>query len=310
MNTKTTAQHFFLQVGALVSLYAGVGALLNLLFRVINVAFPQVGTKGLYSYFYSGGSISLPIATLIVTLPLFLVLSAIIQKSFVADPNLREGGLRKVLLYFTLFVAGATIAGDLITLIYFFLDGRDITIAFLLKVFSILVVTGGIFGYYLSDLRGRLTSQSRNIWRVFAILLILVSVVLGFIVIGSPRTQRMLRYDGEKITHLQGIQGQILSYWQNKGTLPESLNDMKDSLSYYTVPVDSQTQEPYGYRVLSQNSFELCADFNKASAADLAAYPSPYSYGYGSNGENWQHEAGRHCFSRTIDPELYPVRPK
>ncbi len=310
MNTKTTAQHFFLQVGALVSLYAGVGALLNLLFRVINVAFPQVGARGLYSYFYSGGSISLPIATLLVAFPLFLVLSAIIQKSFVTDPNLREGGLRKVLLYFTLFVAGAAIAGDLITLIYFFLDGRDITVAFSLKVLSILVVTGGIFGYYLSDLRGRLTSQSRNIWRVFAILLILVSIILGFVVIGSPRTQRMLRYDGEKITDLQGIQGQILSYWQNKGILPKTLDEMKDSLSYYTVPVDSQTQVQYSYKVLNQNSFELCADFNKASPSDLAAYPSSYSYGYGRNGENWQHEAGRQCFERTIDSQLYPVRLK
>ncbi|KKT14803.1 MAG: hypothetical protein UW83_C0040G0004 [Parcubacteria group bacterium GW2011_GWD1_44_9] len=310
METKSTVKHFFLQIGALVCLYAGVGALLNLLFRVINVAFPQVGAKNLYYYFSSGSSISFPIATLIVVFPLFLVLSAIVQKSFVTDPNLREGGLRKALLYFTLFVAGAAISGDLITLVFFFLDGRDITTAFLLKVLSVLVVTGGIFGYYLSDLRGRLTPQSRNIWRIFAILLILVSVILGFVVIGSPRTQRMLRYDGEKITDLQNIQGQILSYWQNKGTLPKNLDDMKDSLSYYTVPVDSQTQEQYGYRVLNQNSFELCADFNEASPSDVAVYPSSYSYGYGNNGENWQHEAGNKCFSRTIDPELYPVRPR
>ena len=30
----------------------------------------------------------------------------------------------------------------------------------------------------------------------------------------------------------------------------------------------------------------------------------------GKTPENWQHAAGKHCFSRTIDPELYPVRPK
>jgi hypothetical protein len=32
--------------------------------------------------------------------------------------------------------------------------------------------------------------------------------------------------------------------------------------------------------------------------------------GYISGSDNWKHDAGKVCFSRTIDPEKYPVNPK
>src|SRR5688572_12495145 len=127
MNNKTTAKDFFLQFGAIASFYASAIALVTLLFEVINAAYPKV-TSG-YQY-YGYPSISFQVATLIVAFPLFLILSWFLQKSYAAEPALRESFMRRWLSYITLFVAGAVVAGDLVTLIYMFLDGQELTTGF------------------------------------------------------------------------------------------------------------------------------------------------------------------------------------
>ena len=301
---KSKAKDFFLYLGMMASLYAGTIALLNLLFRVINVAYPQIG--GYYGGF--GSSISFPVATLIVVFPLFLFLANIINKGYVADPSKKEFAVRNWLVYITLFVAGGVITGDLVTLVYFFLDGRDITTGFLLKVLAVSVVAGSIFGYFLDDLKNRLTTTRRNIWRIVALVLVLGSVIVGFMVIGSPRSQRLMRYDEQKVMGLQNLQSQIVSYWQTKEALPENLVALKDSLSYYDSNLqDPQTELPYEYIKKSTLVFELCADFNLKSRNDSPKLFSDPYYDRGFVNEKWKHDEGRFCLERTIDPDRYPV---
>ena len=302
-----TAKDFFLHIAVIALLYTGTVALLNVLFRVINVAFPQVSQ---YSYFAST-SISLPVATLIVVFPLFLFLANLLRRGYVADPSRKEYPVRKWLIYITLFIAGAVLAGDLVTLIYFFLDGQELTTGFILKILSVLVVTGAIFGYYMDDLKDRLTNTRRNIWRIVAAVLVLGSIVAGFSVLGTPSSQRMLRYDSQKVSDLQSIQWQVVNYWQQKGVLPATLAELQDPISGFMIPTDPQTRVPYEYEKTGILSFNLCAEFNKQAqivngSVARIAYPEPM----GKLNESWQHEAGRQCFERTIDPELYPVRPK
>ncbi|MDO8471424.1 MAG: DUF5671 domain-containing protein [bacterium] len=310
MNTKMTAKDFFLHIAVIALLYAGTVALLNILFNVINVAFPQVTQ---YNY-YSSASISLPVATLVVVFPLFLFLANILRKGYAEDPSRKDYPVRKWLIYITLFIAGGVLAGDLVTLIYYFLDGQEMTTAFLLKILSVLVVTGCIFGYYMDDLKDRLTSSRRNMWRVVAAILVLGSIAAGFSVLGTPQSQRMLRYDSQKVSDLQNIQWQIVNYWQQKGILPTTLAELKDPISGFIAPTDPQTKKPYEYAKTNTLSFDLCADFNKPSqtingSMTRVAYPEPMGK-IGGIGDSWEHEAGNKCFARTIDPQLYPVRPK
>jgi hypothetical protein len=304
---KITAKDFFLHIAVVALLYAGTVALLNILFRVINVAFPQVSDYG----HYGSSSISLPVATLIVVFPLFLFLANVLRKGYATDPSLKDYSVRKWLIYITLFIVGIVLAGDLVILIYYFLDGRDMTSAFLLKILSVFVVTGSIFGYYLDDLKDRLTGTRRNIWRLVAIVLVVGSIASGFSVLGTPQSQRMLRYDSQKVSDLQSVQWQLVNYWQQKGTLPVSLEALQDPISGFTIPLDPQSNKPYEYKKTGNLSFELCADFNKPLEArnvskSQVMYPEPM----GGLGDNWAHDAGEKCFSRSIDPELYPVRPK
>jgi len=296
---KTKTRDFFMQLGLMVALYSGTIALLNILFRIINIAYPQVNS------YYNVANISFPVATLIVVFPIFLILANIINKGYAKDPSRKELAIRNWLIYITLFIAGIVIAGDLITLLYFFLDGRELTTGFLLKVLSIVVVGGSIFGYFFDDLRNKLTSKRRNIWRIIAIVLVLGSIIGGFLVIGTPKKQRLMRYDEQSVMDLQNIQSQVINYWQIKGSLPVSLDALKDPLSSYDFfPVVDSVGRPYVYNVVDSMNFELCANFNfkldGASAKSRAVY-----YG-GPESENWQHDAGEYCFKRTIDPERYP----
>src|SRR3989338_8612861 len=273
MQNKMTAKDFFLHIAVIAFLYTGIVALLNILFRVINVAFPQVTQYG----YYGSTSISLPVATLIVVFPLFLFLANVLRKGYVEDPSRKEYAVRKWLIYITLFIAGGVLAGDLVTLIYYFLDGQEMTTAFLLKILSVLVVTGCIFGYYIDDLKDRLTNARRNIWRVVAGILVVGSIVAGFSVLGTPSSQRMLRYDSQKVSDLQNIQWQIVNYWQQKGALPTTLEQLQDPISGFVIPVDQQSQ-PYEYKKINNLAFELCATFNKpAQVTNGSMVPAVYT---------------------------------
>jgi len=298
---KMSPKDFFLHISIIATLYASVAALLVLLFQLINsfLADPLYPSYDLYS-----GAIRFSIASLIVVFPLFIFLNWLSRKSYEKEPAKRELGIRKFLVYLTLFVSGAFIAGDLIAVLYTFLGG-EVTVRFILKVLSILVVMSLAFGYYLYDLRRDSAEKNATVWtfQMIATGLVVIAIILGFVAAGSPTRQRDLRFDQTRINDLQQIQSQITNYWQLNGVLPPELSALEDSLSYYSIPQDPETGNVYTYTIKSDTSFELCADFNLEDNGKTA---STY-YGPGP-GNNWTHQAGQSCFERTIDPQLYPKR--
>lgn len=303
---RTSPKDFFLYLGAIVTLYIGVGSILTLLFEVINQLFPKP-----FEYVdpYAGG-VSLAIAMLIVAFPLYLFFMRVTSQEETISPEKRDLSVRKWLVYLTLFIAGAVIAIDLIVLLQKFFAGEEITFAFSLKVISIILVLAAVFGYYLYDMR-HIPSESSVIRRRYAYsssVFVILAVVVGFFVMGSPYTQKEKRFDAERVGHLQMIQGQIISYWQAKQKLPTTLDDLKDPLSGFVVPVDPVDQTKYEYVPKGISSFQLCAAFNKETpvGANVPGYASPAILYKGSINENWQHGVGKVCFERMIDPELYP----
>ncbi|HLP43694.1 MAG TPA: DUF5671 domain-containing protein [Candidatus Nanoarchaeia archaeon] len=327
MNIKLSPKDFFLHIGIIVSLYVSSISLISLLFQVINLSFPDVLD---YSYYYGAydpysAGIRWAIASLVIVFPIFILLSWLVQKEYVAFPEKREMGLRRWLTYLTLFLTGIAIAADLIVLINSFLSG-EITTRFVLKVAVVLVTTGLIFGYYLWDMRHGSATNTKvpNIFRIVAVLIVVASLVTGFVVMGSPGKQRNLRIDGQRVSDLQSIQWQVISYWQQKKVLPDQLEQLNNDISGYYTPLDFETGQPYEYRVISGTtnpSFELCANFNLPSPKD-ARYgyedePIPVDIGGGigdsssraavwQQENNWKHGEGRTCFTRTIDPDIYP----
>ncbi|MHA6262823.1 DUF5671 domain-containing protein [Arenibacterium sp. CAU 1754] len=91
-------------------------------------------------------------SVLIVSAPLYLWLTLRERAKLAVDPALYRSSIRKWMIYLALLAAAATLLGDLVYVIYTFLKG-DVTAQFLLKALAVAVVAGGIFLYYLSDIR-------------------------------------------------------------------------------------------------------------------------------------------------------------
>lgn len=150
---KTSPRDFFLHVLAIVTLYIVAGSFLALLFQYINVYFPdKLDPNGYIAVSAAYSTIRWSIASLIIVYPLYLWVSWFLEKGYQRFPEKRQARIRKWLVYFTLFAAAIAIMVDLITLIFQFLGG-DLTTRFALKVFSVLLVAGIVFGYYLWDVR-------------------------------------------------------------------------------------------------------------------------------------------------------------
>jgi hypothetical protein len=60
--------------------------------------------------------------------------------------------VRKWLLYLTLFVAALIIIIDTVMLVQGLLNG-ELTVRFLMKLLTVFVTAGAIFGYYFYDLK-------------------------------------------------------------------------------------------------------------------------------------------------------------
>ncbi len=287
---------------ATITLYVSAGSIINLLFEYTNMSFPDQ-LDGYYYYYGAGSTIRWPLALLIIVFPVFVWVARYLHKELLANTSRSEIRIRKWLLYFTLFLAALLVIGDLVALLYNFLGG-EITTRFILKVFAVLAVGVGIFWYYLYDLRSGATGFSNRaklfVW--VAIVCVIAVVVGGFFTAGSPFRARLVRFDQQKVSDLSGIQGQIIYYWTNKRYLPNSLDALTDSISGYKAPMDPQSGASYGYETASTSTFKLCADFNlPAPNGPSGAYLYPQKIN-----DSWDHQAGRVCFNRIIDPELYP----
>src|SRR3989344_5094573 len=114
-------------------------------------------------------------------------LGFLILKDLASTPVKVGLWVRKWLLVFTLFIAGGSIATDLIVLVNSFLGGTDITARFILKVLSVLVVSVGVFSYYIFDLKRKPEARSKipSVSAIVAMIFIMVAIIYAFTVIGS-----------------------------------------------------------------------------------------------------------------------------
>lgn len=303
---KTSAKEVFLHLLAIFTLYGSAVSFLTLLFQFINFLVPDPLSPEIgYARSYLG-PLRLAISTIVVVYPVFIIVSWFLNKSYFQDSQKRELRLRKWLIYFTLFAAAIIIIGDLVKVVYTFLGG-EVTWRFILKAFSVLLVAGLVFGYYLNEVRK--TQPSRRAKRFVWVVSIITGLALigGFIIAGSPKEERLYRFDEQRVFDLQNIQGQIINYWQRKELLPESLDALKDPISGYQIPTDPQTGSAYQYTVKGDLVFELCAIFNrptpKTPSQNSKAIRAPF--GFYDSSLNWEHQEGTACFERTIDRELY-----
>jgi len=307
---KTTPKDFFLHLGATVTLYTVIGALISLSFSIINYYFPDVLAGSFYA-----NSVAWPISLLVVLVPTLYVIEWYIEKDIKSNQDKKELWVRRWRIFVTMFLTVALIVGDLITLINTYLNG-EISARFVYKVLVILVISASVLMYYFFSLNEDMkwSKCSKNTIPWFGILISLIAIITGFVIVGSPTKQRNIRFDNQRIGDLQNIQWQVVGYWQQKNKLPGNLDALIDPISGTSIPNDPETKLPYKYTVTNNNSFKICASFalpvqntdGRGEYYGSSRYDIAMSYPSFGVDENWKHEAGETCFDRKIDPEKYP----
>ncbi len=238
--------------------------------------------------------------------------------------------IKKWMLYLVLFLASLVVVVDLVILVRYFVEG-EVTNRFIFKVLITLGVALFAGCQYLRELGNWPTRKyTQTVFAAATVLIAGLAIWCSFIVMGSPAAQRQYRLDDRRVQDLQSIQSQVIYFWQQKQKLPDTLATLSNPISGYSLPVDPEFQKgvAYEYKKKTDLSFELCAifarplpqgwqEYSKGGVVPMMApaYPasdsiSSYPYPGGSMNESWDHQAGRTCFTRTIDKDLYPPFPK
>ena len=121
--------------------------------------------------------------------------------------------------------------------------------------------------------------------------LVVVSIIAGVILVGSPAEGRLQRLDSTRIEDLRGIMSAMDSYWDRNERLTTSLDELAEDPRTRVNTVDPGSAQSYEYRVLGEETYELCATFDRES-------PPPTGR---ASADFWRHGVGRQCFELNVD---------
>lgn len=293
---ENTSKNFVLQLGALAALYVSLGSLVAVMFGIINVVYPDAA-EGYYAYESAEGSIRFGLACLIVFFPVYVTLTRVVNQI-----RRKEQGvyltLIRWLIYLSLFLGSAILLGDLVSVLWWFLNG-EITVRFILKALALLVVIAAPLAYYILDIRGYWTRHETRstMYGAVATVAVVVIVVSGFFHIDAPAEVRAERLDQEQITHLQDMQWRIEEYYRTNGALPADIDALYIAA---TMPEAPEDRAPYEYAVTGEMTYDLCATFAEPSTrSDSYSYARPL-FDEAFVKFSWEHEAGEVCFERSV----------
>lgn len=284
-----SAREAFMYLLLFSMLYLSAYNLGVLVFGHINRAFPDAAASPSYQE-YARQLIRWALSALIVSFPVFLYLTVLVGRSVRRDPAKRRSNVRRWLMYLTIFAAACVLIADFITLVYNALGG-ELTTRFVLKVATIAVIAGTIFGYYLSDLRLEDTKPvaEDTRWKRtlggFAVAVVVAVVVGGFLMTGSPSEERARRIDVRRAEQLSDIAESVDLYTTRHKRLPSTLRELSSEGGVTVEALDPEGRA-YEYRVTGGKTYELCATFQRDSSGQ-SRMPS---------GNFWRHGQGRQCF--------------
>jgi hypothetical protein len=259
-----------------------------LVFNAIDRIFPNAALDSVNS-FWMIRSMANELASIIVAFPLFLLVSRGIVRGVQRQPERLESPVRKWLTYIALILTASTMIGDAVTFLAYLLRG-DLNVRFVLKVLTILVISGGVFAYYLDSLRRDRISSARNRAFAFAALAVVAfGLTLGFVQVGLPAVQRSVSEDARRLYDLSSLAHAMFVRWrqsdsQKSFALPSTIEDLPATGIAGTASLlDPVTRQRYSYYPLHGTAYRLCATFSRPSPAEVP--------------HKWKHPAGSYCFA-------------
>jgi len=128
--------------------------------------------------------------------------------------------------------------------------------------------------------------NASSVVAITLIVVVVAVVIVGVILLDSPAQERLRRLDERRVDDLRSISAELDFYWTREGTLPSSLEELSNEAGVFIELHDPETGQPYEYRVLGSNTYELCAQFSRDTAEEQGHFYRDY----------WSHGPGRQCF--------------
>lgn len=307
-NNAQYAFFYFLSLVALILTAISVG---SIIFQIINKYIIDAVFD--YSRRFDVNAVKFGVSAIIIASPVYYITISKIQKALWRGDLDNRAGVRRWLSYFILFIATVIIIGYLIGILFSFFDG-ELTTKFILKALTAIGISGGIFGYYLYDIkRDKVVQVKDKVVTIFfwsSLIIVLVSLISAFVfVFESPAVTRERRLDDETINRLQRIESAVNNYQETHEQLPENLTILIESDFLTDSELEDMiTKEYYSYKIINKKEFELCANFYQNSEDD------PSQPRYPVTKYDWSYEAGEDCFTRAVwnykkdvEPEPVPM---
>lgn len=300
-----SARDAFLYLLSFSTLATWATSLGGAIFDLINYWVPDLITHALVPDLRT--ALTWELARIAVAFPIYLFVTAFTVKEAAQHPDRLQSGVRKWLTYIALLGTAGTMICDLIWFLDYLLTG-EITLRFILKSATVMIICGGIFAYYLSSLRWTRAAsvagaRMRN--RTFALgstIAVIVAFCVGLSVAGTPTQQRTLEADRTRIENLHTI-ALAVKIWHNramlqdpKATVPPNLEVlMQENALQMSVTADPLTHARYDYHLKGGNRYELCADFSSSNVEPHV--PMMHS-------QFWQYGKGKTCFVLDASSEV------
>ena len=285
----------FLYLLAFSTLATWSSAFGSLLFRLIERWFPDpVAMQHIYNV---RSAVTWQMASIAVAFPIFLVVMRTILREAQERPERLESSVRKWLTYIALLLTAGSMICDLIWFFDYFLTG-ELTVRFVLKALTVMLICGAIFIYYLGSLRWDRNADVRQVrgrslkFAAGSAIAAVIAFCLGIGATGTPSVQRHLEADRKRVQDLRAIAYAMSSRHQraqwdrSSAPLPGALSELVGHGVTASQITDPETKTGYAYTAKSGTVYELCATFSGPEAEDEVPQT-----------QFWHHGSGRTCFT-------------
>lgn len=247
----------------------------GLAFSFIDHQFADKLASNSYGFDYAATGMRWSVASLLVGFPIFLFLGWRLAAKKRNDPERRRSRVHAWLTYVTLIFAAGALIGDLVAIVFQFLNG-EIGTRFMAKAGVVGVISAAILWNYSRDVE----RHSSRIDFAGQALAILTSLVVGalvawaFTIVRSPQAARLQMADEQRLQGLIEATRLIDCHFTYAGRLPETLDALGPYLAgraqrlpvadgcANAVPTDPASGGNYGYRTIDSDTYVICATFD------------------------------------------------
>ena len=227
-----------------------------------------------FAYQWASSGLRWSIASLLVGYPIFLFIGWRLAAKKRRDPDRRRSRVRAWLTYVTLVFAAGTLIGDLVVVVYQFLEG-DLESRFAAKACVVGVISAAILWNFSREAE-RTSGGVDLAGQALAVLSTLVVIALvgwAFSIVRSPAAARERISDETRVTNLVAMTRLADCHLTYFGNLSADFPAMHAALTELggrqpigggcaePYPFDPSTGADYRYRLIDADTYELCATF-------------------------------------------------